>query len=105
MMMAKRCAFLLASLAVMSSAMGCCCSGLYGRGGGCSPCASGGCSPSYYPPGGTGAYPGYGSTAYGGSFGQTAYMGDPGVMTASPVMPGATYSTTALAPINSLPTY
>ncbi|MBI1345408.1 hypothetical protein GC163_03885 [bacterium] len=102
--MAKRCAFLLASLALMSSAMGCCCSGLYGRSGGCSPCG-GGCSPSYYPPGGTGYYQGYGSTAYNGTFGTTAYMGDPGVMTASPVMPGTTYSTTALAPINSLPTY
>lgn len=95
-MMAKRCAFLLASLALMSSAMGCCCSGLYGRSS---------CSPSYYPPGGTGAYPGYGSTAYGGTFGTTAYVGDTSMMTASPVMPGTAYSTTALAPINSLPTY
>lgn len=103
-MMAKRFAFVLAGLAIVSSSMGCCCGAF--RGGGCSPCATGGCSPSYYPPGGTGYYQGYGSTAMNGTFGTTAYMGDGSMMTASPVMTGPTYTTTAgLAPINSLPTY
>ncbi len=100
--MAKRCAYLLASLVVMTSAVGCCCSHL-GRNN-CSPCATGGCQPSYYPPN-TGYYQGYGSTAYNGTFGQTAYVGDPALM-ASPAVPGSTFTTTtALAPVNSLPTY
>ena len=103
MMMAKQCAFLLAGLLVMSSTVGCCCSHLSGRSG-CSPCATGGCSPSYYPPGGTGYYQGYGSTAMMGG-NTTAFAGDPTLMTASPIMPGTTYSTTALAPVNALPTY
>lgn len=102
-MMAKQCAFLLAGLLVMSSTVGCCCSHLSGRSG-CSPCATGGCSPSYYPPGGTGYYQGYGSTAMMGG-NTTAFAGDPTLMTASPIMPGTTYSTTALAPVNALPTY
>lgn len=102
MMMAKQCLFLLAGLMVMSSTVGCCCSHL-GRSA-CSPCATGGCSPSYYPPGGTGYYQGYGSTAMLGGT-TTAFAGDPTLMTASPVMPGTTYSTTALAPVNALPTY
>jgi hypothetical protein len=98
--MAKRCAFLVAGLLVASSSMGCCC-GLFGGGyRGCSPCgspcASGQCAPSYYPPGGGAMYQGYGSTAY---------AGDGSMMAASPIMPGTTYTTTALAPINSLPTY
>lgn len=103
-MMAKRCAFLMASLVVMTSAMGCCCG--YGRSA-CSPCSTGGCAPSYYPPGGGIGYnQGFGSTAYSGTFGQTAYVGDTTMMTASPTLiPNTTYSTTALAPVNSLPTY
>lgn len=101
--MAKRCAFLMASLMIVSSAVGCCCG--YGRSA-CSPCATGGCAPSYYPPGGgVGYYQGYGSTAYSGAYGQTAFAGDPALMTASPALPGTTYSTTALAPINTLPAY
>ena len=105
--MAKRCAFLLVGLALMSSTIGCCCGlGRYNACSPCGPCGAGGCAPSYYPPsGGVGYYQGYGSTAYMGGYGSTAYAGDPSMMTASPVIPGTTYSTTALAPINSLPTY
>lgn len=103
MTMAKRCVTLLAGLALMTSAVGCCCSHL-GRSQ-CNPCSP--CGPSFYPPGGgMGFGQGYGSTAYSGMYGQTAYVGDPAVMTASPGMPGSTFTTTtALAPINSLPTY
>lgn len=106
--MAKRFAFLVAGLALMSSTMGCCCSGWYGRSAGCSPCGGGGgCAPAYYPPaGGAGYNQGYGSSAFAPGYGQTAYVGDPGLMTASPGIPGTTYPTTAtLAPLNALPTY
>jgi len=90
--MAKRCAFLLAGLVVAASATGCCC-GLGGyRGNACSPCGNQ-CAPSYYPPGGG---------AYNQGYGSTAYMGDGSMMAAAP---GTTYTTTALAPMNSLPTY
>jgi hypothetical protein len=89
--MAKRCAFLLAGLMLASSAIGCCC-GL-GHRGACNPCGNQ-CAPSYYPPGGMGQYQGYGANAY---------MGD-GTMMAT--APGGTYTTTtALAPLNALPTY
>jgi hypothetical protein len=105
-MMAKPFAMLLAGLALVSSAAGCCCSGMYGRGGGCSPCATGGCAPAYYPPGGTGYNSGYGGSAFMGGYNQTAFAGDPALMTASPAIPGSTYTTTAgLAPINALPAY
>jgi hypothetical protein len=97
--MAKRCAFLVAGLLVASSSIGCCC-GLGGYRGGCSPCASpcasGQCAPAYYPPGGVGYNQGYGATAY---------AADGSMMAAAPIVPGTTYTTTALAPINSLPTY
>jgi hypothetical protein len=92
--MAKRCAFLLAGLMVVASSTGCCC-GLFGggyRGNACSPCGNQ-CAPAYYPPGGMG---------YNQSYGATAFVGDGSIMAAAP---GVTYPTTALAPMNSLPTY
>ncbi|MDZ4686077.1 MAG: hypothetical protein SH850_13500 [Planctomycetaceae bacterium] len=94
--MAKRCAFILAGLMVATSAIGCCCGmgGYRGGGGACSPCGQGG--PAYYPPGGG---------AYNQGYGSTAFVGDGSMMAAAPGMPGTTYTTTALAPINSLPTY
>jgi len=110
MIMVKRCAFLVAGLAVMSSSMGCCCGYLHGYNrcspcGPCgagyaapaSPCGPGGCSPSYYPP--------VGSSSYYQGYGASAYLGDPAISTASPAMPGLTYPTTAAMPTNSLPTY
>jgi hypothetical protein len=98
--MAKRCTFLVAGLLVASSSMGCCC-GLFGGGyRGCnpcgSPCATGQCAPSYYPPGGG---------AYNQGYGATAYMPDSSMMAAGTTFTGPAYTTTALAPVNSLPTY
>ncbi len=112
--MAKRCAFLVAGLALVVSSTGCCCGYLHGYNrcnpcGPCgagypaapyggSPCGPGGCSPSYYPP--------VGSTSYYQGFGASAYLGEPTISTASPTMiPGTTYPTTAQAPTSSLPTY
>jgi hypothetical protein len=112
--MVKRCAFLIAGLALMLSATGCCCGYLHGynRCNPCnpcgtgyggyapmsSPCGPGGCSPSYYPP--------VGSTSYYQGFGASAAIMEPTISTASPVGATTTYpTTTALAPSAALPTY
>jgi|UniRef100_A0A7C4LRN4 hypothetical protein len=101
--MAKRCAFVLAGLALVWSSAGCCCGHLgYNRCNPCvpgygaypsSPCGPAGCPPSYYPP--------TGSTSYYQGYGASAAIVDPTIPTASTVVP----STTALAPSNPLPTY
>jgi len=106
--MVKRCAFLVAGLALVSSSVGCCCGWLHGynRCNPCgagyaapltSPCGPGGCSPSYYPP--------VGSSSYYQGFGSSAYIGDPAISTASPVTTGTGFPATALAPSSALPTY
>lgn len=102
--MVKRCAFLLAGLALVTSSVGCCCLGGYGGYRGCppcgagyapaSPCGPGGCSPAYYPPQGTSYYQGYNAQAY---------AGDQQIMTASPTMTGAYVPMTAT--LNPLATY
>jgi hypothetical protein len=111
--MVKRCAFLVAGLAVMSSSMGCCCGLLHGGYNRCNPCGAGygaqsypaaspcgpaGCAPSYYPPTG-------GAASYYQGYGSSAYIADPAISTATPAVPGAAFPATALAPMNSLPTY
>lgn len=103
--MAKRCALLLAGLALVWSSAGCCCGHYWGynRCNPCgtgyygaypsSPCGPGGCTPSYYPP--------TGSTSYYQGFGASAAVIDPNAPTVSGLAP----ATTALAPTTPLPTY
>ncbi len=107
--MVKRCVLLIAAAALVSSSVGCCLTGCGYRGYGCppcgagysgaatSPCGPGGCQPSYYP---QGAY------YQGSGMSQSAFVGDSTIMTASPIIPGAVYPTTASAlPINTVPVY
>lgn len=108
--MVKRYALMIAAAALVSSSVGCCLTGCGyrgGYGGGCppcgagyssgasvSPCGPGGCQPSYYPQG-----------AYYQGASATAFNGDSAIMTASPIIPGAVYPSTASVPINTVPVY
>lgn len=103
--MFKRTLFLLAGVAMMATATGCCCLGgclggynrccnpCYSGYGATSPCGPGGCAPTYgYPP-----VTGYAPTMeYSAAFAPTT------TITSAPVY-GPAYTTTVLAP--ALPTY
>ncbi len=103
--MFKRSLILLSGVAMTAIATGCCCLGgclggnkccppSYGGYGG-SPCGPGGCAPSYgYPPV-TGMAP---SQDYSAAFAPTT------TITSAPTY-GPAYPTTALAPMQALPTY
>ncbi|HET6425606.1 MAG TPA: hypothetical protein VFG20_18090 [Planctomycetaceae bacterium] len=102
--MIKRYALMIAAAALVSSSVGCCLTGC-GYRGSCppcgagyapasmSPCGPGGCQPSYAPQGAY--YQGASATA----------MGDSAIMTASPIIPGSVYPSTASIPINTVPVY
>ncbi len=104
--MVKRFALLIASAALVSSSVGCCLTGCGYRGyggGGCPPCGTGysGYAPASTSPCGPG-----GCAPGGQSFYQGASIGgDPTMMTASPIIPGAVYPQTASFPIQSVPVY
>ena len=98
--MLKRIYVLLAGVAMMATATGCCCLGGclggYNRCNPCgaSPCGPGGCAPTYgYPPAAS-YYPGDTSQAFAPT----------PMMSSAPIF-GPAYPTTAFAPTQSLPTY
>ncbi|MDP1799445.1 MAG: hypothetical protein Q8K78_18255 [Planctomycetaceae bacterium] len=107
--MVKRFALLIASAALVSSSVGCCLTGGCGYRGACPPCGAGYSGAGYAPAsvspcGPGGCQPGYGSQSfYQGA--SAAFVGDQTMMTASPIIPGATYPTTASFPIQSVPVY
>jgi len=110
--MSKQIAFVLTGLTLAMSSVGCCCLGGHGGGFGmnrCAPCNTG-CPPNgggYYTPQTGALYQGYDAsqTAYLSGTTQTAVVPSSAIMGA-PIMasPGG-YTTTALVPANSLPTY
>lgn len=106
--MSKKIAFVLTGLTLAMSSVGCCCLGGYGMNR-CAPCNTG-CPPTgggYYTPQTGAIYGGYDAsqTAYLSGTTQTAIVPSSAIMGA-PIMasPGG-YTTTALVPANSLPTY
>jgi hypothetical protein len=110
--MSKRILFLMTGLSLAVSSAGCCCLGHMGYNRGCN-C---GCPPQggggYYTPQ-TGmyqtvdpsqlAYTGATSTAYSSSVTTTAAA--PGAVMGAPIVVNPGYTTTVMAPTNSLPTY
>ena len=106
--MSKQIAFVLTGLTLAMSSVGCCCLGGYGYNR-CAPCNTG-CPPTgggYYTP--QTMYQSYdaSSTAYLSGTTQTTAIVPSSAIMGAPIMasPGGGYTTTALVPTNSLPTF
>ncbi len=110
--MSKQIAFVLTGLTLAMSSVGCCCLGGGGYGmNRCAPCNTG-CPPNgggYYTPQAGAMYQSYdaSSTAYLSGTTQTTAIVPNSAMMGAPIMasPGGGYTTTALVPTNSLPTF
>jgi hypothetical protein len=110
--MSKQIAFVLTGLTLAMSSVGCCLCGGYGGGYGvnrCPPCNTG-CPPQgggYYTPQAGAMYQGYDAsqTAYISGPTTTAVVPSSAIMGAPIMASPGTYTTTALVPANSLPTY